>query len=133
MLSLKKKNGFSLVEVIIASVIFIISTVGLFSALSGLRTASGESKKRLFAANYGKQVLEGLRAKVDDRTWNDSCNPGTMDLSVTLPNPCTHGPFTTTVDGTTYTVQYTVTPQMNPSVPTQEMGRTINMTVTWPL
>lgn len=116
----------------VASIIFIIATIGLFSSLSGLRTTSSESKKRLAAANYGRQVLEALRANVDDRSWGNGCAPTVQDLSITPPDqPCDHGPFTTVIESTTYTAQYTVTPQIDPGPPPQEIGRAVNITVTW--
>ena len=71
----RKNAGFSLVEVIIATVIFSIASVGLFSTFSSMREASARSERRLQAAYYAKQLLEDLRAKVDQSIWGAGANP----------------------------------------------------------
>ncbi len=64
------KTGFSLVEVLVASILFLITVAGLFAAFSQSRVNSEHVDKRLQAAYIGRQVLEELRAKVDQRTWD---------------------------------------------------------------
>ena len=78
---MNKKNkqfGFTLVEVVIAGVVFGIATVGLFSVLSSSRVSSDASKRELQAAYLGKELLEELRAKVDQRpgSWPLTCDGG---------------------------------------------------------
>ncbi len=62
---MKKQNGFSLVEVLVASVIFAIAATGLFSTFSPQRVNSDRSERRLQAAYLGRQLLEELRTNVD--------------------------------------------------------------------
>ena len=71
MLIIKNKNAFSLVEIVVASVIFTIAAVGLFSVFSMTRGSSDKAERRLQAAYAGKQLLEELYAKVDRQIWQD--------------------------------------------------------------
>ena len=68
--ALIKKNGYSLVEIVVSSLIFSIAAAGLLSLFASQRETSDRGEKRLLAAYYGRQVLEELRAKVDQRNWN---------------------------------------------------------------
>jgi len=65
-----KNKGFSLVEVIVASLIFALASSGVYHALIVAQKASTVSEKEVIAANYGRQLLEDLRAKVDQRSWD---------------------------------------------------------------
>jgi len=79
MLRLNKKDGFaSFVEIIITSLIFIISALGIYITVSMLRPIGAESTKRLEAVYLGKELLDQFRAEVDARTWSASnhLNPG---------------------------------------------------------
>ena len=96
-----KNNGFSLVEIIAASLIFSISAAGLFSVFSIQRESSEKSEHRLKAALLTRQLLEDLRAKVNPRNelagpplqWYDLvCDKNFYDwpyypLATDLPNP----------------------------------------------
>ena len=66
----KKHGGFSLVEVVVAAVIFSIAVVGIFSVFAISRRSSDASERSLLAAYLGRQILEDLRAKVDSRIWD---------------------------------------------------------------
>ena len=111
-LLIKNSCGFTLVEVIISSVIFSIAAVGLFSTFTAMREASARSERRLQAAYYEKQLLEDLRAKVDQGIWGSGAAPlwgpgGEMNCDVTwrnwpagwmgAPNPLFAAPYSATV------------------------------------
>jgi len=65
-----KNKGFSLVEIVVASIVFAIASVGVFKALIVAQRTSTVSEKEVVAANYGRKLLEDLRAKVDQRAWD---------------------------------------------------------------
>lgn len=68
-------EGFSITEVTVAAFIFALTTVGILSTVSSLRTPSATSEKDLQAAYYGQNILDDLRAKVDQRSWGDPSSP----------------------------------------------------------
>jgi len=67
---MKKNQAVSLVEVVVASVIFLLAAAGALGAFSMAQKMSTVSEDEAIAANYGRQLLEDLRANVDQRTWN---------------------------------------------------------------
>ena len=85
------KSAFSLLEILLASVIFVITTGGLFVTLSAVRRPVADKESALIAAVFGKQVLEALRSYVDGRsganyyTTDASCSAGSCtDFSLAL-------------------------------------------------
>ena len=68
----KTKKGVSLVEVVLSSLIFSITAVGMVSTLSSMRQSSNVSERELQAAYYGRQLLDELRGRVDQSTWDSS-------------------------------------------------------------
>lgn len=64
------ENGFTLMEVIVAGLIFSIATVGIFSALTSIRQPTAIIDQSVSMAYCGQQVLETFRARVDARDWN---------------------------------------------------------------
>jgi len=69
------KYGFSIVEVVIAAVIFTIATVGLFSAISMTRpqaTSSADDIEGLFRA---RQKIDELSALVSADQWGNTSSP----------------------------------------------------------
>ena len=76
MLRLLKKDGFaSIVEVVVASVIFVISAIGIFSSLAMLRPQGTASTKKLAALYAGKQVMDDLRGQVYGNMWTNPASP----------------------------------------------------------
>ena len=75
----RNHNAFTLVEVLVAAIIFALAATGLFTAFSTQGAASGKSERRLMAVYYGRQLLEDLRNKVDNRTsaWPLTCDNAT--------------------------------------------------------
>jgi hypothetical protein len=83
-----KNTAFTLLEVLLASIIFIISIAGVFATLNVVRTPVGGKEKALAAAILSKQIFEGLRSAVDEdpalKFYTD-CPPGNcIDNKLTL-------------------------------------------------
>ena len=107
------KSGFSLVEVTVAGVIFMIAVAGVFASLAAVKKTPVPLE--MGAAYCGQQLLENLRVHVDAREWdavNGVYNPNT--LLATGPHKATSGntadaPFLASLAACVgYTVQYTV-------------------------
>jgi len=111
-----KNKGLSLIEVVISAVLFSIAALGMFSTLSMMRVSSDVSDKRLGAAYFGKQCLEQLRAKVDQRAYNGTDYTNELSLG---PHNCP-GPADPVYTGT-YTVSEDATTK----------ARKVNLSVTW--
>ena len=78
----QKPKAYTLVEVIVTVVILTIGFLGIFSSINYSRQDTRVSDKKLRAANYGRQLLENLRAKIDSRTWGAwdlACDGGAHD------------------------------------------------------
>lgn len=63
-------KGFSLVEVMVAAVIFTIAVAGVFASLASSRKPTVDTDTSLRGALCGQQILEKFRAKVDWRDWS---------------------------------------------------------------
>jgi len=66
------KSGFTLVEVVVAVLVFSLSIAGLLSVLANLNRPAAESFEEVQAIYAGKEFLENLRQAVDASTWDDS-------------------------------------------------------------
>jgi len=60
-----KNSAFTLLEVLIASIIFIIAVAGVFATLSYVREPVVDKQYQLTATVFGNQVLEYLRSQVN--------------------------------------------------------------------
>ena len=119
----EKNAAFSLVEVVVASLIFTVTIAGVLSSIAILKPPADFSEKGIEATYYAQKVLEDLRSKVDARTWNDP-NDGTLSSLA----PGAHASPPVVIDGVAYTATYIVTPDV---VGGQEIGREVSMTVSW--
>jgi prepilin-type N-terminal cleavage/methylation domain-containing protein len=113
----QKNEGFTVVEVIVASVIFALTAAGIFATVSALNQPATESSEEVTAVFLGKRILEDLRKDVDATTWTggplDPANsPYTMNAVV--------------VDGVTYTPVYSV---MND--PNGTSARKVTLNILW--
>ena len=129
MFNKKNRNGFTLAEVMISAVIFTISVAGLFSVLSATRNTSDATERQVQAAHLGRQLLEGLRAKVDQRSWPQAtwylnCNGVLNNWPTTFPNDYPDNPFVQNYILQDTDVMYTCTPQGNGS-------RLVTLEITW--
>ncbi|MCD4779383.1 MAG: hypothetical protein K8S27_02380 [Candidatus Omnitrophica bacterium] len=69
MLRIRKKNGVSIVEVVVTAIIFSIAAFGVFSTIAVLRPQGQDSMKKLQALYTGKSILDELIMAVDAHTW----------------------------------------------------------------
>jgi len=60
-------TAFSLIEILMAAIIFIISIGGIFATLNAVRVPVANKENALTAAVFGKQVLEALRSQVNQQ------------------------------------------------------------------
>jgi len=67
------KSAFSLLEVLLASIIFIVSVGGVFLTLNAIRRPVANKESALTAAIFGKQVLEALRSGVNAGSYYSAC------------------------------------------------------------
>jgi len=66
-------TAFSLLEILLASIIFIISITGVFMTLTAVRKPVADKESALVASVFGKQVLEALRSSVNAGTFYGNC------------------------------------------------------------
>ncbi len=80
------KTGVTLLEILLASVIFVVSIAGIFATLNAVRTPVTTKENALMAAVFGKQVLDTLRSVVNagGTTYYGICagNCATFDLQL---------------------------------------------------
>ncbi len=142
---LRKLNssGFSLLEILLASIIFIISVAGVFVTLTAVRKPVIDKENSLTAAVFGRQVLEALRSSVNATNYYDPCaaNPSTdftlcVGPHVTpLPSgliwPLNFSTYNTAINYTVSCADGTLTgcvpPGGNP-----DMARRVDLTINWP-
>ena len=65
-----KNKGFSIVEATVSAIIFVIATAGVLSMISATRQSASVSEEETGAVYYGQQILEELRASVDQTSWD---------------------------------------------------------------
>lgn len=87
----------SIVEVVITAIIFVIASLGIFTAISTLRPQGAQSVERLEAAYQAREFLEDLQSNLDTTSWGTG---GNLEVG-------THS-TTVTKNGTTYTLTWTV-------------------------
>jgi len=109
------QTAFTLVEVIVATLIFMLVASGLFATISALSRPSGTSTREMTAALVAKGLLENLRMNIDAATWDS----GAFTLGEhTLPD--------ITINGVDYEPTYVVSAD-----PDGSEGRTLSLTVEW--
>lgn len=111
-----KNTGFTITEVIIATLIFSLAMAGVFASISQLRQPAVESSQEVTAAFLGKKILDDLRGDVNQDTWN----------SGNLVAGTTYGPYTQTIGGKAYFYSYDVIAD-----PDGTRARQVTLNVTW--
>ncbi len=111
----QKKEGFTAVEIIVASLIFVTTAASILSILSSLKKPSSKTERKVEAAYFGKSVLDELRAKVSAKTWGQAG---------TAPGVGTYTTTKTSASGLDYTVAYTISNSTASS-------RKVTLNVTW--
>ena len=113
-------KAFSLVEAVVAGVIFSIVVVGVFSSMAAVKKPVKNSDRGIDAIYYGQRILETLRANVDARDWDTgSLSPSTC----TQISSCVQQIFK---NGTRYTASYYVTAVPNST------ARQVTMNIAFP-
>lgn len=64
-----EKRGFTLVEVIVASLILVFTVAGLLFVFSSERAALERAGRRIQAMDFARQTLEQLKNEVRADTW----------------------------------------------------------------
>ena len=79
-------TGVTLLEILLASIIFVISVAGIFATLNAVRVPVANKENSLAAAVFGKQILETLRTQVNAGTaaFYGTCSSG----AGTVASPC---------------------------------------------
>ncbi|HSA31039.1 MAG TPA: prepilin-type N-terminal cleavage/methylation domain-containing protein [Candidatus Omnitrophota bacterium] len=65
------RNGFSMVEVIVATLIFAMATAGILATLSALSRPAAESTREVQAAFIAQDIIESLRGQITTEAWVD--------------------------------------------------------------
>jgi prepilin-type N-terminal cleavage/methylation domain-containing protein len=69
-----RKKGFSLVEIMVASVVFSLVVLGLISVFISASKHITHTRERMTSAQLGKFFLDPLQVYVDYDTWNEPGN-----------------------------------------------------------
>jgi len=112
----RTRSAFTLLEVLLASMIFIVSVAGVFSTISAVRQPVHAKERALTAAVFGQLALETLRAQVNASNI-DSTTGQYKTASLLAPGAHPAGTEATSYaslfspqdqNGTTYTITYNV-------------------------
>lgn len=118
---IRNSRGFSIVEVVVAAIIFAIAAAGMYATVASLNKPAEDFSERSKAAMIGKQVLEMLRFNVDQDYWEtETANP-TYPLSFGQ-----HNMTAVVLDGVIYSSYYIVTQDPDTG------GRKVSVNVYWP-
>ncbi len=96
---MSNKAGFTLVEIIVASVVFALVIAGLLSVLVAGSRHIIHTRERMTSAELGKLFIDPLQIYVSQDTWDQ---PGNM-LTIGVPLPATQR-----VNNRDFTATYTV-------------------------
>jgi prepilin-type N-terminal cleavage/methylation domain-containing protein len=114
----KNHTGFSILEVIIATVIFGLVAAGLYASITALRTPVSDTTKKINAALIAKEELEKLRSEVRAENW--------VSGGALMPSATPYELSPVQRQGVTYYPSYVV--QIDPN---GSPARKVTMTVTW--
>lgn len=64
------RRAFSMVEVVVASIIFVIAATGVFATMAKMNNPVVQSDSRVKAALFGKKLLDNLSKDVTDLTYD---------------------------------------------------------------
>ena len=73
----KKRNGFTLLEIMVAMIVLAILAAGFFNTMVSSRYLVARSKRRFLATEIARQEIENKRqfVRVDTWYWNNASNP----------------------------------------------------------
>ena len=69
-----EKRGFTLVEVIVASLILVFTVAGVLLVFSSEKAALERAGRRIQAMDFARQTLEQLKNEVRADTWDTATN-----------------------------------------------------------
>lgn len=121
-----KNAAFTLLEVLLAAIIFIISVGGVFATLNYVRQPVLEKERALTAAIMGKQFLESLRSQISAANLVNGVWQGNFALGTSS--------FTENdQQGTQYNISYTVScADGTTTCGNYDTPLAVNLTVNWP-
>ncbi len=117
---MKKTKAFSLIEVLISTLILSIAFAGIIASFSFARAYVLRANRRLVSANLIRKVFDSLTPAVRQDEWDDSANP-------LHPNYIGSG-FNETFDDGLHNGDYTVTDVTDPATG-DVMYRQVDVTV----
>jgi len=136
-------TGVTLLEILLASVIFVVSVAGIFATINAVRTPVANKENALSAAVFGKQVLETLRTQVNaGGTYFGVCagTCTTFDLqlgkhlvAMPLATPALSWPTTDLTNNNAAGLSYTVTCANSGSVAVcgADVARRVDLNISW--
>lgn len=127
------KRGSSLIEVIVAGSVFVLSIAGFYTAMNAARKPVEDSQKSMVASRLAKEILESMRVDVTGTLWADPNATWSLKLGTwNVPG------YPKTVDGIAYTATYTVEEDLtNPTGGAPRTAgdlnnpRKVSVSVTW--
>ncbi len=137
-------TGFSLLEILMAAIIFTIAVAGVFATLNAVRAPVNNKENELTAASFGKEELEALRTQVSaapsaNYYTDPNCSNGICtDFSLSLGTHHTSGSgqiifpinyYGNNPNGVTYTVYCANTGSTTICGP--DMARRVDLTVNY--
>ncbi len=93
---MRKKSGFSLIEVMVAAVIFSLAMVGLSSVFVAGNKHIIHTRERIASAEIGKFFLDPLQALVREDTWASNGLGVDVPLSAAVSQTINNRTFTET-------------------------------------
>lgn len=119
-----ERAGFTLVEVVVALMIILITVTGIFTAFIAAARYARDAKNKVTAVNLVRQRLEELRPYVRQDTWNNPANllyapPGGTEI---------YPDYNYAINNFNYTVGYTVTADATNDRRTVEVKASWNVT-----
>lgn len=136
-------TAFSLLEVLLSAIIFVISIGGIFATLNAVRSPVTGKTYALSAAVFGKQVLETLRNQVNNQAsanfylvCSGSCTTFDLELGVHSLTPLPSGlswPSTYLNTANSNTLTYTVSCADTGSISAcgAYVARRVDLNITW--
>ena len=119
-----RKQGFTLVEIIVSLVIILITAAGIFASFLAAQNYVMRSKRRIAAVNVARQKFEELKPFVRQDTWADSTTGVNLlyaGIGATQPYTGTFSFTSSWTGGLNYTV----------ANPDDTSFRSVSMMVNW--
>ena len=108
-----KGNAFSMTEVVVASVIFVLASSGIYATIAKTSFAVKGQESRVQAALCGKEIMNGRNRAVASSTWaGGALSIGTHAVTMALYPNCASGvtsaSYTVTASGSARAISLTV-------------------------